>query len=96
MGIVIVCAVLGILFIIGVISPIVYACSVFCAIAFMVLNATLYFKSGFMKWYYHGILGWHVPDDGEQNFDGCSAHATCRHCKKDIMQDSQGNWFTFD
>lgn len=42
----------------------------------------------------HDILGWHKPDDTHE-FDGCSEHSHCRFCGKEIMQDSQGNWFTF-
>lgn len=42
----------------------------------------------------HDILGWHEPDkDADQSYDGCSRHSKCRFCGKDIMQDSQGNWF---
>ena len=25
--------------------------------------------------------------------DGCSATGTCPNCGKDVLQDSQGNWF---
>ena len=48
------------------------------------------FKSG--VWLFHDIMGWHYPDDSS-SFDGCSVHSHCRYCKKEIMQDSQGNWF---
>ena len=48
-----------------------------------------------MTWFYHGILGWHKPDDGDEYYDGCSFHSRCRFCHKPIMQDSQGNWFTY-
>lgn len=46
-------------------------------------------------WFFHDIMGWHKPSD-IHSFDGCSEHSRCRFCKKEIMQDSQGNWFTFD
>lgn len=59
----------------------------------MCLGTGLYFKFGFFKFYYHDLLGWHTPDDSPQYSDGCSQHARCKHCGKDIMQDSQGNWF---
>lgn len=49
----------------------------------------------FLAWFYHGILGWHKPDKTQYN-DGCSFHSHCRFCGKEIMKDSQGNWFTFD
>lgn len=45
-----------------------------------------------LTWFYHGILGWHKPDD-KVSFNGCSFCSTCQFCGKRIMQDSQGNWF---
>ena len=48
------------------------------------------FKAG--AWLFHDIMSWHYPDDSS-SFDGCSVHSRCRYCKKEIMQDSQGNWF---
>lgn len=50
------------------------------------------FKAG--VWLFHDIMGWHYPDDSS-SFDGCSVHSRCRYCKKEIMQDSQGNWFIY-
>nr|DAU60314.1 MAG TPA: 50S ribosomal subunit [Caudoviricetes sp.] len=47
-----------------------------------------------MSWFYHDILGWHKTDSSRY-YDGCSAHSHCRFCGKEIMQDGQGNWFTF-
>lgn len=44
--------------------------------------------------FFHGILGWHRPN-GELTFDGLSEHSHCKICGEEIMQDSQGNWFTF-
>jgi hypothetical protein len=58
-----------------------------------IIAALLYFKCGLFKFYYHDFLGWHTPDNSPKSFDGLSMHATCKHCHKDIMQDSQGNWF---
>ena len=40
-----------------------------------------------------GILKWHNGNDGIRTFDGCSVHAKCSRCGKQVMQDSQGNWF---
>ena len=48
--------------------------------------------SGIFKIFYHNVLGWHKPDNKE-SFDGCSFHSHCKYCGKEIMQDSQGNWF---
>lgn len=42
---------------------------------------------------YHDILEWHIPNTEPIKFDDCSIHACCKICGKDIMQDSQGNWF---
>lgn len=54
----------------------------------------LYFLFGVGKWLYHDALGWHQPrKDVKDGFDGCSVHNICKHCGKEIMQDSQGNWF---
>ena len=56
--------------------------------------APFYFKFGFGKRFYHNVMGWHMPVETEENtFDGCSAHNHCKFCGKEIMQDSQGNWF---
>ena len=41
------------------------------------------------KWF-----GWHNGDGTSQKtFDGCSVHSICSKCGKEVMQDSQGNWF---
>lgn len=45
-----------------------------------------------MTWFYHDIMGWHKPDDSV-GFDGASFTSRCRFCGKEILQDSQGNWF---
>lgn len=41
--------------------------------------------------------GWHngkLLSSKGYNFDGCSNHAKCSKCGRDVMQDGQGNWFT--
>ena len=68
---------------------------VFGILAWTYIDMGLYFKLGWFKFWYHDLLAWHTPDDGPESFDGCSIHARCKHCGKEIMQDSQGNWFTF-
>ena len=61
-----------------------------------VILSPFYFKWGIGKWFYHDILHWHQPKKDEENFsDGLSEHNHCRHCGEEIMQDSQGNWFTY-
>ena len=57
--------------------------------------APFYFKFGIGKWLLHDIMHWHSPDE-TSSFDGCSNHSYCKFCNKEIMQDSQGNWFTFN
>ena len=43
---------------------------------------------------YHDIFKWHIPKDDEQaTFDGCTLHSHCKLCDKEIMSDSQDNWF---
>jgi len=56
------------------------------------ISAILYLATGMGKWFYHDILEWHQPNNKE-GFDGCSYHSICKYCGKEIMQDSQGNWF---
>lgn len=61
---------------------------------FMVLGTILYKKYGLFKKFFHDLLLWHEPAKSEkQFFDGCSIHSICKYCGKEIMQDSQGNWF---
>ena len=55
-------------------------------------SAILYCEFGLFKRFYHDILKWHKPTD-EKEFDGCNTHSHCKYCGKEIMQDSQGNWF---
>ena len=57
-----------------------------------IIGMVAYFKFGWFKFFYHDVMGWHVPSDN-QNFDGCSFTSTCKYCGEKIMQDSQGNWF---
>ena len=58
------------------------------------LPVTLYFKKGIGKWFYHDILNWHIPDNSDEyKYDGLNLKTICKHCKKEITQDSQGNWF---
>ena len=42
---------------------------------------------------YHDICGQHLPKEDEEGFNGCSFESHCKICGKEIMQDSQGNWF---
>ena len=62
-------------------------------LALFLICAPLYCKFGLFKWFYHDILEWHEPDNSPQWSDGMSSHAICKYCGREIMQDSQGNWF---
>ena len=69
---------------------------IICVPPILGLIASLfYFKLGLFKGFCHDFLHWHTPDDSPKTYDAVNTHATCRHCKKHIMQDSQGNWFTW-
>lgn len=63
--------------------------------AITVIGMIPYFKYDKFVWFYHDILGWHTPGNHSTWGDGCSLHSKCKHCHKNIMQDSQGNWFTY-
>ena len=41
------------------------------------------------------VLDWHKPSD-KIGFDGCSFTSVCKRCGRELLQDSQGNWFSFD
>lgn len=38
------------------------------------------------------VFGWHKPTN-QIGYDGCSSTSVCVCCDKNIIQDSQGNWF---
>jgi hypothetical protein len=52
-----------------------------------------------VKWvqisFLHDFLKWHKPERSNITFDGCSLQGKCKICGKEILMDSQGNWFTF-
>lgn len=57
------------------------------------IPSILYLKFGRIRWLYHDILGWHQPEKNTVRVEDVNTHAVCKWCGKDIMQDSQGNWF---
>ena len=95
MGILIVTIVSAVLTYQDIITTDLFIGIVLSSIAWMYGGAALYFEFGLFKFWYHDVLHWHTPDNSPQWFDGCSTHAKCKHCGRDIMQDSQGDWFTF-
>lgn len=40
------------------------------------------------------VMGWHSPGRTVTTF-GIIQESKCKYCGKRIMQDSQGNWFSF-
>lgn len=38
------------------------------------------------------VLGWHKEPE-ETTYDGLTFKGKCSRCGKEVMQDSQGNWF---
>jgi hypothetical protein len=69
--------------------------SIFLVLGLAILiGIPLYEKLGLFKWFYHDMLHWHEPDQNkEMSWHGINLHATCKYCGKEIIQDSQGNWF---
>ena len=58
------------------------------------LAAIAYYAFGLFKGLFHDRLGWHMPNHHKgMTYDGINIFASCKHCKREIMQDSQGNWF---
>lgn len=68
---------------------------IFFALCFLFyVPPLLYFKLGWFKFFYHNLLKWHTPDiEYEITQRDINTHARCKHCGKEIIQDSQGNWF---
>lgn len=66
--------------------------SILGVICLFFLSVILYSLTGFNRWFFDRILGWHKPND-KVGFDGVSLISTCKYCGKKIMQDGQGNWF---
>ena len=93
MGAIAVTVVSGILLGFDVISANTYGVLVLSSMVWVYVGAGLYYGFGWFKFFYHDFLGWHIPDNSPHTFDGLSEHARCKYCGKDIMQDSQGNWF---
>lgn len=66
--------------------------SIITVIGLFLIFAGVYFLTGFGKLFYHDVMKWHMPV-WEKTSDGLNTCSKCKYCGKDIMQDSQGNWF---
>lgn len=66
-----------------------YILAGFCLVIFflMLINYLSPKSTWFCK-----TFGWHIAPK-KQGFDGCSKKGICPRCKKDVLQDGQGNWF---
>ena len=56
------------------------------------LSGVLYINYGIFKRFFHDILHWHEPN-GKICLNGINLESKCKYCGKEIIQDSQGNWF---
>jgi len=77
---------------------------IFLSIVLLVLLVTLWLFPSILCWidnvkgttYSCEIFGWHngsLKSKTGKVFDGASNLARCSKCGKEVMQDSQGNWF---
>lgn len=66
-------------------------------IAFLIelISGFLYLttKGRFFKKWFHDLMGWHLPKEDDVKTDGFIEVSHCKFCDKEIMHDSQGNWF---
>jgi hypothetical protein len=93
MDAIVIIAIAGIIYTNELISQTTFLIISAAAYIWIFIGPLLYFKFSILKFYYHDLFKWHLPDKSPQHYDGCSMHAKCRHCGREIMQDSQGNWF---
>lgn len=63
------------------------------AVIIFLICSLLYTHYGFFKRFFHNGLHWHEPTTIW--FDDFQVHSICKHCGKEIMRDSQGNWFLY-
>lgn len=54
-----------------------------------------YLKWGVGKRLFHNLMGWHLPEDEKKELLGVNIKSKCRFCGREIIQDSQGNWFSY-
>ena len=57
-----------------------------------IISSILYSNYGTCKRLFHDILHWHEPND-KIYLNGINLESKCKYCGKEIIQDSQGNWF---
>jgi len=57
----------------------------------IILMATIPLRKYLPKWYTCELFGWH--SDVEITSTGFNTTGVCTKCKKNVIQDSQANWF---
>ena len=62
---------------------------IFALNIFFVATAILNNK---LNWKWLCKMSWHQSPKSF-GFDGCSLNGKCPRCGKDVLQDSQGNWY---
>jgi hypothetical protein len=62
-------------------------------LVFLVFTLTYRWLPGPVKRWGCRVLHWHIGHICRARWDGCNMHSTCVVCGKEVMQDSQGNWF---
>ena len=66
-------------------------CAIILTIAFVMLVLSCISKFSSSIWFCNK-MGWH-KNPISKGFDGCSSTGVCPRCKKNVLLDSQGNWF---
>lgn len=65
--------------------------AIICGVILIGLWSIVFFNRWLPRWFCDK-MGWHLAPK-LQGFDGCSLTGICPRCGKEILRDSQGNWF---
>ena len=60
---------------------------------FLVSLIFLAINNRFLPKWFCDHLHWHLEPEINTGFNGCSFTGTCPRCGRDVMMDSNGNWF---
>lgn len=66
--------------------------SILIFISLFLIFAVLYCWLGLFREIFHDKLEWHKPSN-MICYGGPNMYSKCKFCGKEIMMDSQGNWF---
>lgn len=69
-------------------------CCIIGLMALFIINGQIYLRSerGWMKWLYHDICRWHVPEEDSIEFVGVTWFARCKHCRQAIYSVDCTDW----